>query len=289
MRTQPPRLVHAVQRSVQLSVTSDVTQITVNGAFDWAIDISAPHTMWPPFERRRPLVARGTPVSAGPGRVGQPPAGSVPGATVLLPRGRHGRRGLARSRRPRPRTPRRILAGRPPRARSVGTDRDATVIAAIHPARVGAAGNGAAVRSREGMSAAAAGHQFQLRIAHAFLVVVRWRGSPVPVPHSRAPSELHGEPPVVPVAHRRSVVPRVIARVNERLLFTMRAGRIWIRPARRDQRFPLRAAGGGGSAPPRPAGAGCDGSARPASGVTVIIRRPRSASTFRLPLGLTGR
>src|SRR3954465_7192769 len=96
MRTQPPRLVHGVQRSVQLSVTSGVTQITVNGVFDWAIDISAPHTMWPPFELRRPLVARGTPVGAGPGLVGQPPAGSVPGAIVLLPRGRHGLRGLAR-------------------------------------------------------------------------------------------------------------------------------------------------------------------------------------------------
>ena len=49
VRTQPPRLVHAVQRSVQLSVTNNVTQITVNGAFDWAFDISAPHMMQAAF------------------------------------------------------------------------------------------------------------------------------------------------------------------------------------------------------------------------------------------------
>lgn len=56
MRTQPPRLVHAVQRSVQLSVTSKVMQITVNGAVDWALDISAPHMMRTAF--RAPAAAR---------------------------------------------------------------------------------------------------------------------------------------------------------------------------------------------------------------------------------------
>jgi hypothetical protein len=49
MRTQPPRLVHAVQRSVQLSVTSNVMQITVIAAVDWAVDISAPYMMQAAF------------------------------------------------------------------------------------------------------------------------------------------------------------------------------------------------------------------------------------------------
>jgi hypothetical protein len=214
MRTQPPRLVHAVQRPVQLSVTSKVMQITVNGTFDWALDISAPHMMQAAFRAAGPVHR-----ARNPGgrrcRTGRATSGWLGARRHSVTSARSARSPGARA-----------MAVTPSHEPHIGSWRaTAPVCGRWGPIVM-------PLSSPRYMSAVpadgTAGHQFQLRIAHTFLVVVRWRGSPVPVAHSRTPS--------VPAAHRRSVVPRVIPRANDRLLFTMRGGRIPIRPQR--QRSP---------------------------------------------------
>src|SRR5215218_10413646 len=92
-RTQPPRLVHAVQRTSQPSVTADVAQITETVAFIWAVDISPPQVTQAAFAFWWPLVACEGPLGAHPGRIGQPRTHSPPDGPALLRAGRRDRPG----------------------------------------------------------------------------------------------------------------------------------------------------------------------------------------------------
>ena len=175
-RTQPPRLVHAVQRPGQPSVTADVAQITETVAFIWTVDISPPPVTRAAFPLGPPLVACGGPFGAHPGRIGQPRTHSPPGGPALLRAGRRDRPGGERRHGVglRPRGPAADPGGFTGRWSAGGIDRDGTVTAAIPRAtelRPGPGpGSGPARpgrRRRPSGTRCRVVHQFQLRTAHS--------------------------------------------------------------------------------------------------------------------------
>jgi hypothetical protein len=176
-RTQPPRLVHAVQRKVQLSVTGPVMQITKVDAFISPLDISPPHMTHAAFASEHPLVASEGPVGARPGGLGQPRTHSAPGGPALLRAGRRDRLGAgpAHGTGPRWRGPVVILRAGWGRGVQVGS-----IVMALSPPRY-LQGRHSAGRSRTGPRRARPGgrrrppgarcrigHQFQFRISHPF-------------------------------------------------------------------------------------------------------------------------
>ena len=137
-RTEPPRLVHVTQRSVQRSVTLNVTQITILGAFRSALDLFAARATYA-ASRFKAAARRWRRTGRRSSRKGEATSAVLVARRFRVTSGRWCAvpEGSARSGRRDGVGPPAVAAldtaGSPRRAGVDGADRDGTVIAAIPP------------------------------------------------------------------------------------------------------------------------------------------------------------